>query len=80
MKLERKGEEMLSKSDILFKILLTPKVSLTIKDFLFVCLFLSAEGVVSCICPAVEPACWFRQEEKEIKEGKKKKKKPWGKF
>lgn len=61
---------MLSKSDILFKILLTPDVSLTIKAFLFVCLFLGAEGVGCYICPAVEPACCFRQGEKEIKEKK----------
>lgn len=57
-----------------FKILLTPDDSLTIEAFLFVCLFLFTEGVGSCICPAVEPACRFRQGEKEIKEEKKKKK------
>lgn len=57
-----------------FKILLTPDDSLTIEAFLFVCLFLFTEGVGSCICPAVEPACRFRQGEKEIKEEEKKKK------
>jgi len=31
---------MLSKGDILFKIVLTPDVSLTIKAFMFVCLFI----------------------------------------